>query len=81
MPRAGDGQMSLSGTFAIASTVPLSPTINSYIDDLVIEMTDSVSRSGKGPWLANLNAGAHKLTNLANGTVATVMRRLRDLSH
>jgi microcystin-dependent protein len=80
MPRAGDGNMALSGPFAVASTVPLSPTINSYIEDLCIEMTDSVSRSGKGLWLANINAGAHKLTNMAAGTVATDAVNLSQLN-
>jgi len=72
--------MALTGVFAVASTVPLSPTINSYIEDLCIEMTDSVSRSGKGMWLTNINAGAHKLINMAAGTLATDAVNLSQLS-
>lgn len=37
------------------------------MNDLATELTDSVSRSGKGSLLADLNLGGFKITNLANG--------------
>jgi len=79
MPRASDGTMTLDGIFAIASTVPLSPTINSYIGDLVTETSDSVSRSGKGGWRANLSAGGYRLYNLGDGTALTDAVNLRQV--
>lgn len=79
MPRTSDGNMALDGIFAIASTVPASPTINSYIGDLVNETTDSVSRSGKGAWLADLSAGGHQLKFLADGTQSTDAVTLRQV--
>lgn len=71
MARAADGTMSLSGTFAVANTIPVSSTINGYISDIVTEMTDSWSRSGKGAALAHLSMGSFKLTTMADGVALT----------
>jgi hypothetical protein len=71
MARAADGTMTLSGTFAIANTIPVSTTINGYIADIVTELTDSWSRSGKGAALAHLSMGSFKLTTMADGVALT----------
>jgi microcystin-dependent protein len=41
---------------------------NSEIDDISTALTDSLSRSGKGTMLANLDAGGFKVTNLGAAT-------------
>jgi hypothetical protein len=71
MARAADGTMTLSGTFAIANTIPVSTTINGYIADIVTELTDSWSRSGKGAALAHLSMGSFKMTTMADGVALT----------
>lgn len=39
-------------------------------NDIATELTDSLSRSGKGAMLANLAMGSFKITGLANGTAS-----------
>lgn len=46
----------------------LASEYNSEIDDISTALTDSLSRSGKGAMLANLDAGGFKVTNLAAAT-------------
>ena len=71
MARAADGTMTLSGTFAVANTIPVSTTINGYISDITTEITDSWSRSGKGAALAHLSMGSFKMTTMADGVALT----------
>jgi hypothetical protein len=71
MARAADGTMTLSGTFAIANTIPVSTTINGYMADIVTELTDSWSRSGKGAALAHMSMGSFKMTTMADGVALT----------
>ena len=47
-----------------------SSEINGEYNDIYTELTDRVSRSGKGSMLANWNMNSHKLTGLLAGTVA-----------
>src|SRR5262245_4264231 len=71
MARNSEGVMSLAGQFAVPNTIPVSTTINSYISDIVNEITNSLDRNGKGAMLADLEMGGFKVTGMANGTVVT----------
>lgn len=71
MPRNASGVMSLAGQFAVPNNVPASSTINSYIDDILSEITNSLDRDGKASMRAHLKMGGYKLTGLGDGTAAT----------
>lgn len=71
MPRSTDGNMTLSGDFAISGQIPIANTINGYINDILTNITDSICRSGKGAVLADIDWGSHKILNLADGTAPT----------
>lgn len=71
MARNGSGVMSLGGQFAIPGGIPNALTIDGYIDDICNELTDSLSRSGKGGMLADLAMGTHKITGLVAGVAST----------
>lgn len=81
MARAADGTMTLSGTFAVANTIPVSSVINGYINDILTEITDSWSRSGKGAALTNLSMGGFKLTVLGDGTVLTDAANIKQVQN
>jgi hypothetical protein len=55
----------------VSGSVISSSTFNALTSDLATELTDSLSRSGKGAASANLSMGNNKLTSLANGAVST----------
>jgi hypothetical protein len=72
MPRDGSGSYSLpSGQPVVSGSVISSSTFNALTSDLATELTDSLSRSGKGAASANLSMGSNRLTSLANGTART----------
>ena len=71
MPRNASGTMSQSGDFALAGQIASSAYVNAKIEDILDEITDSLSRSGKGGMSAPLAMGNNKITGLANGTAAT----------
>lgn len=69
MPRDISGNMTLaSAPFTFGQKpIPSSP-FNVNFSDLVAELTDSLSRSGKGGMLANLAMGGNSITGAASGT-------------
>lgn len=56
------------GSDAVSGAAVDSSDFNTLLDDLENEITDSLSRSGKGAMTANLAMGAHKVTGLAAGS-------------
>src|SRR5262245_51097346 len=79
MSRNASGVMTLAGQFAVPNTAPSSTTINSYIDDILNEITASLSRDGKGGMRAALAMGGFKITGLANGAASTDAASLGQL--
>jgi hypothetical protein len=72
MSRDGSGNYSLpSGQPVVSGSVISASTFNALTSDLATELTDSLSRSGKGAASANLSMGSNRLTSLANGTART----------
>jgi hypothetical protein len=72
MPRDGSGSYSLpAGQPVVSGSTISSSTFNTLTSDLASELTDSLSRSGKGAASANLSMGSNRLTSLANGTART----------
>lgn len=73
MPRNSSGTMSApAGQPAVSGTVISSSVFNALVADLIAELTDSLSRSGKGPMTAPLktpdgsvSAPAHSFTSEA----------------
>ena len=60
-----------SGTTATAGQKARASQFNNLANDLATEMTDSLSRSGKGGMQADLAMGNHKVTGLATPTAGT----------
>jgi hypothetical protein len=72
MSRDGSGNYSLpSGQPVVSGSVISSSTFNALTSDLAAELTDSLSRSGKGAASTHLSMGNNRLTSLANGTART----------
>jgi len=74
MPRDGSGNYTRpvnSVDPAVPATTISSTDFNQLTLDLATEMTDSLSRSGKGAALANLDFGTHKITNLGSPSAAS----------
>ena len=71
MARDSGGTMTrASAPVAFKERPASSAKYNTEIQDIINEMTDSLSRSGKGGMLANLAMGAFRITGIALGTVA-----------
>jgi hypothetical protein len=72
MSRDGSGNYSLpAGQPVVSGSVISASTFNALTSDIATELTDSLSRSGKGAASANLSMGSNRLTSLANGTART----------
>ena len=71
MARNASGVMTLAGDFAIPGPPASSSYVNGLIDDIVAEITASLSRDGKGGMRAPLAMGNNKITGLANGAAST----------
>ena len=72
MARNGSGTYTQpSNTDAVSGQTASSTAYNTLIDDLETELTDSLSRSGKGAILADISWGGYKVTNLGTPTAST----------
>lgn len=81
MPRSAGGAYTVpSGTEAVSGATISSSDYNNLLDDLESEVSDSLSRSGKGALTADMSAGTFKITNLAAGTNANDAVRLVQLT-
>lgn len=79
MSRNASGTMSLLGPLATANAVPVTTTVNGIMNDIATEMTDSLSRSGKGGMQAALDMGNFKVSNAADGTLAQDVASLKQV--
>jgi hypothetical protein len=52
---------------------------DAHDNDIATALTDSLSRTGKGAMLANLNLGGFKVTNLAEGTASNDLATLQQV--
>jgi hypothetical protein len=57
----------VSPPFAIPNTIPVSADINAKINDIATEISDSLSRSGKGGMLQPLKMGGFKVVQIGDG--------------
>lgn len=72
MPRDSSGTYTLpSGSTAVSGATISSSAFNNMIGDEASELTDSLSRSGKGGMLADLDLNAHKVTDVADASADT----------
>lgn len=81
MPRSAGGAYTVpSGVPAVSGATISSSDYNNLLDDLEGELTDSLSRSGKGALTADMSAGGFKIANLAAGTNPNDAVRLAQLT-
>lgn len=79
MSRNGSGTFTQLGQLAPPGTQSNSTNINNIMSDYTTEMTDSLSRSGKGGMLAALAMGNNKITGVADGALATDVPSLKQV--
>jgi hypothetical protein len=79
MPRNSEGQYNLPAAFAVPNQVASSTVVNNNGNDIATELTDSLSRSGKGGMEANLDMGNNKITGLNNGASDSDASTIRQL--
>lgn len=81
MPRNAGGAFTLpAGTLGTSGTTIQSSKYNAAVSDIASEMTDSLSRSGRGGMAANLAMGGNKITDLAEGTSDNDAVRVAEFS-
>lgn len=72
MPRDSGGSYTKpSGTTATAGQKARASQFNDLANDVATELTDSLSRTGKGGMTADLAMGSHKITSLATPSAGT----------
>jgi hypothetical protein len=81
MSRNGSGTYSLpAGNPVVTGTTISSTWANSTLTDLATAMTGSLASDGQTTATGNLNMGTNKITNIANGTLATDVPSLAQVT-
>lgn len=71
MARNGSGTYSRTQSDYTFNTVIQETQINSELNDIATELTNSIDKDGQTTWTGNQNAGSTKITALAVGTANT----------
>ena len=80
MPRDANGNTTpLAGTLVSLGQTLQPSQHNPMVNDVYAMMTESLSRNGQGPMLADLDMGGFKVKNLAAGTSANDAVRVTDV--